>query len=271
VPKVKVDDTLEMFYELDNFSKPWQKPETILLVHGIGGCTTEWFEWMPLLSAKYQVLRVDLRGWGKSTIPPKDYKFLLENDARDLKNLLDKLGIDKVHFVGTKLGGRIALHFANHYPERLLSVTLSSTPMTLSTLPGVDRGGRPSASIDQAGVARWARESMRERIGDVEPERMEWWVNLYASSAPHCVGGVFELAWETNESSLLPGIKAPTLVIDSDAQWSFDHIRQWQTKIPNSRLHPIHLGQNVGRQLTASRPVECATAVLEFIDGLKGK
>lgn len=268
MPTVKIDDTLEMFYEIDNFSKPWKKAQTILLVHGIGGCTTEWFEWMPVLTADHQVLRVDLRGWGKSTVPPEDYTFTMDKHAEDLNALLEKIGIEKVHFVGTKLGGRIALHFAKLYPQRLHSLTLISTPMTLSTLPGVSREGRPSASIDRAGVEKWARDTMRERIGEVEPERMKWWVDLYAGGAAHCVGGTFELAWETNELAYLPGITVPTLVIDSDAQWPIEHIQAWQKTIPRSTLHFIRLGQNVGRQLSASRPLECARAVSHFVAGL---
>ena len=36
MPHVRIDDTLDMFYELDNFVEPWKKPEVVLLVQGLG-------------------------------------------------------------------------------------------------------------------------------------------------------------------------------------------------------------------------------------------
>ena len=56
----------------------------------------------------------------------------LNHFAKDLKIFMDGVGLKKVHIVGTKLGGRIALHFAKAYPDRLHSMTLVCTPMTIS-------------------------------------------------------------------------------------------------------------------------------------------
>ena len=39
MPKVKVDDTLETVYRVDDFTDPWEGADTILLVHG--GLETE--------------------------------------------------------------------------------------------------------------------------------------------------------------------------------------------------------------------------------------
>src|ERR1700712_4738553 len=104
MPDVKIDDTLTMHYEFDCFVEPWRTPEAILLVHGVGGCTEEWYAWVPPLSGKYAVVRVDLRGWGKSTVPPQDYPWSMDSFAADLKLFMDKVGLKKVHIVGTKLG-----------------------------------------------------------------------------------------------------------------------------------------------------------------------
>ena len=34
MPTVKLDETLEMYYEDDNFTDPWRTPETVVLHHG---------------------------------------------------------------------------------------------------------------------------------------------------------------------------------------------------------------------------------------------
>ncbi len=34
MPFAKLSDDLEMYYEVDNFTDPWKKPETVVLHHG---------------------------------------------------------------------------------------------------------------------------------------------------------------------------------------------------------------------------------------------
>jgi 3-oxoadipate enol-lactonase len=264
MPNLKIDDTLRMYYESDNFVEPWLAPETILLVHGIGGCTTEWYAWVPLLSHRYAVVRVDLRGWGKSSVPPAGYQWSMDNFASDLKKFMDRLGIQKVHLVGAKLGGRIAIHFASHYPDRLHSLTLVTTPMELRNL-GDTREQRPKTAEGKKGVERWARATMKERLGDVAPEMMEWWIKLYSSHSPRVVSEVYDLAWWTDEYRLLSSIRVPTLVIDHNTQSSIEEIKSWQTLIPGSRLAVIPVTHE-GRQISASKPAECVSALLEFLD-----
>lgn len=269
MPKVRIDKTLEMYYELDNFVEPWRTPETILLVHGIGGATSEWYAWVPPLSGKYAVLRVDLRGWGKSTVPPKGYKWSMDNFARDLKILMDKLKLKKVHLVGAKLGGRIALHFAARYPKRLHSLVLVTTPMSISNLGDV-RSQRPRTSQGRKGVEAWARRTMDERLGKVPPAQMEWWNQLYSSHSPRTVSEVYDLAWYTTENKMLSKIRGfPTLVIDSKAkqQRPIEEVRRWQRLIPGSVMAEIPVTTE-GRQLSASKPEACVKALLKFLDRL---
>ena len=272
MPTAQIDDTLQMYYEFDNFVAPWRTPETILLVHGVGGCAAEWFAWVPPLSEKYAVLRVDLRGWGQSTVPPEGYPWSLENFGADLKKLLDKLGLQKVHMVGTKLGGRIAIPFALDYPDRLHSMTLVSTPMTLDV-----QGGRETENPDpadgQEGVERWARQSMKGRVGGADPERLEWWIRMYGRNSPRVVSEVFEMSGRFDLTGRLAGIRVPTLVIGSEAYQGrpLEGVRKWQALIPDSRLAVIAATPDGGRQISASKPKECASALLEFLEELSSR
>ncbi len=42
MPIAKIDDTLEMYYEDDNFTDPWRRPETVVLHHGTSKNTKLW-------------------------------------------------------------------------------------------------------------------------------------------------------------------------------------------------------------------------------------
>ena len=70
MPFAKIDDTLEMFYEDDNFPDPWRKPETVVLHHGNSKHTKLWYAWVPLLARQYRVKRLYARGFARSPVPP---------------------------------------------------------------------------------------------------------------------------------------------------------------------------------------------------------
>jgi 3-oxoadipate enol-lactonase len=73
----------------------------------------------PLLEAGYQVVRPDFRGHGGSPMPTAPY-----NDADDVRELLDSLGIGRINLVGSSFGGRIAQQFAARWPDRVSALAL---------------------------------------------------------------------------------------------------------------------------------------------------
>ena len=268
MPTIRIDDTLDMYYELDSFVEPWREPEVVLLVHGIGGSTAEWYAWVPPIASRYAVARIDLRGWGQSTVPPEGYGWSMDNFADDIRVFMDRMGIERVHLLGTKLGGRVALHFAVNHPDRLHTLSLVSTPMSINRNPQDSRDRRPTMEGGLEGMKEWNRATMRERLGDVPQPMMDWWIDLYDRVSPRVMAEVFDLAWDTDEYALLPKISVPTLVVDSDFQEPFDEIRKWQTTIPRSTFVPVPITANEGRQIPASKPAECVAALLEFLDDL---
>jgi pimeloyl-ACP methyl ester carboxylesterase len=264
VPEVIIDETLTMYYESDCFVEPWREPETILLVHGVGGATEEWYAWVPPLAGRYRLIRVDLRGWGGSSTPPEGYEWSMDNYACDLVKFLDRVDVRQVHFVGTKLGGRIGLHFARNYPERLHTLTLVCTPMTIK-FGESDHGQRlPKAAGGPTELERWARSTMAERLGEVPAEMAEWWIDLYAKCSPRVMSEVLKMAWLAEEYSLLPEIRVPTLVVDSNAEMEIAKIREWQSIIPDSEFTEITLTTE-GRQISASKPTDCVAALLRYL------
>ncbi|MER6841898.1 alpha/beta fold hydrolase [Streptomyces platensis] len=95
----------------------------VVLVHGAGGNSSQWYPNVAALSAERPVYAVDTVGDpGRSVQHEPIHQ--PERAAQWLDETLDGLGLDQVHLVGASYGGWLALNQALHRPGRLASVTL---------------------------------------------------------------------------------------------------------------------------------------------------
>ena len=117
----------------------------VLFIHGLLGSHRNWAHLVDTLDTGHRVLAPDLIGHGASAKPMGDYS--LGAHAATLRDLLDRLGIDRVTLVGHSLGGGIALQFCYLFPDRVERLVLVSSgglgrsvsPLLRSaTLPGAD-------------------------------------------------------------------------------------------------------------------------------------
>ncbi|MGB6117703.1 MAG: alpha/beta fold hydrolase, partial [Mesorhizobium sp.] len=77
----------------------------VLLCTGLGGLASFWHEYVGELASSYRVICYDHRGTGKSTASPPPYS--VDDMVNDAVELLDGLGVEKVHFCGHSTGGAI--------------------------------------------------------------------------------------------------------------------------------------------------------------------
>jgi pimeloyl-ACP methyl ester carboxylesterase len=80
----------------------------------------QWVDW----PARYDVTRVDLRGFGRSGRPTGSF-----SHAGDLLAVLDASGIERAGFVGASFGGLVALDLAASHPERVAALVLADAPL----------------------------------------------------------------------------------------------------------------------------------------------
>lgn len=162
-------DGVDIAYE--TFGDP--SHPTILLVMGLGTQMLGYHESLceMLADAGHHVVRFDNRDSGLSTHWPerplslpgmvmgRNAPYAIADMARDAEQLVDHLGIDRFHLVGTSMGGFIAQTMAIERPDRLRSLTL------VMTSTGSRRVGRPTPAI----LARMARaEEPVDRAAAIE-------------------------------------------------------------------------------------------------------
>lgn len=98
-------------------------PETVVLIHGLGGNKTSFFETVSALTPHSKVHAIDLPGFGSSSKPtraPYDAAWF----ARSVVRFLDTEDVGRAHLVGNSLGGRVALEVGLSAPERVASLSL---------------------------------------------------------------------------------------------------------------------------------------------------
>ena len=125
----------KLFYTVDDYTDPWVEPPTVLFVHGLAESGEAWRAWVPHFARRYRVARVDLRGFGRSTPMPSHFEYSMEMLIGDLVALIRQLGCERVHLIGAKSGGSMALKLAADHPQ-LVAPLVGVTP-PLTSAPGV--------------------------------------------------------------------------------------------------------------------------------------
>src|SRR3954451_9726912 len=84
----------------------------LVLIHGIGHTWRGWKTMLPRLEERFDVLAVDLPGFGRSAPLPPGLDSPPEALADAVEDELGRAGFDSAHIAGNALGGWIALELA---------------------------------------------------------------------------------------------------------------------------------------------------------------
>lgn len=110
-------DDATYYYEICGEGSP------VLLLHGFTGTSATWSNVMVQLEDRFQLIMIDLPGHGRTKT---DTPRTMDMCCYDIAQLLDRLNIANVHFLGYSMGGRTALSFAMLYPDKVRSLILES-------------------------------------------------------------------------------------------------------------------------------------------------
>lgn len=100
----------------------------VVLLHGWPEFWYTWRKQIDFLSEKYTVVAPDLRGFNLSDKPKGAENYTSDIVAKDIAELISKLGFQKAFIVGHDWGGAVAWTFATLYPELTEKLAVLNCP-----------------------------------------------------------------------------------------------------------------------------------------------
>lgn len=236
---------MQIVYDVADFTDPWREtePETILFHHGYLRNMEFWRAWVPSLLRDYRVLRFNSRGCGGTTAPPPGAPYTVEQLAGDALGLMDKLHIERVHWVGEYSGGIVGLVAALNHPDRLHSLTTCNTPIKVPeavaqsyNVGEVDH----TTAIEKLGVGGWGRKTLGYRIDldKASQELQEWYVREIGKVSKHVAIAHHQMVCAGDLWSRLAEIKMPMLMIvgEQSPLAKKDQRERMQREAPNLKV-----------------------------------
>ncbi len=89
---------------------------TLVLIHGLASSIYSWSDVIPALAESFDVIALDLPGFGASS-QPADLAF--DDYLPTVTGLMDQLGVPRAHFAGNSMGGAVSLLMAAREPARV--------------------------------------------------------------------------------------------------------------------------------------------------------
>jgi 3-oxoadipate enol-lactonase len=188
---------------------------TVVLSNSLGSTPAMWDPQFPALAEHFRVVRYDHRGHGRSPVPDGPYE--LDDLGADVIALLDRLGLERVHWCGLSLGGMVGMWMAINAPERIDRLVLCCTSARLGPPEmWADRAATVRAqgvdAVADVGIQRWLSPRFIEREPDIAARIRAMLAATPAEGYAACCG-VIERMDQVPE---LGAIRAPTLVIAAE-------------------------------------------------------
>ena len=237
----------------------------LVILHGFFGFSDNWQTHAKKLSSYFKVILVDLRNHGHS---PWSDNFSYSLMVEDVSDVLSTLQIHKCILLGHSMGGKVAMHFAQKYPEKLeklivVDIGIKAYPMhhqhILEGIHAIDTNQLKSRKeaeeilekyIDSDGV----RQFLLKNLYWKDKGKLDWRMNIKVLVAQ---------MQEILSAVPVQIVKTPTLFIRGElSNYILDEdFQEIQDVFPDSDILTI---ENAGHWVHAEAPEIFINEVLNF-------
>ena len=254
-------DGMKIAYYVDDFTDPWTRPDTLLLLHAAMGNAQRWFRWVPRLSRRFRVVRMELRGHGGSQMPKPEQEFSLALLVSDALELLDRLGVKSAHVVGNSAGGYVSQQLAIQHGARVRTLAL------YGSTPGLKHSHAATwiPLVKERGLRKFLADTIDERFDrTAEPGLVEWFLDQAGSNDPGFVAR-FVLHMTTHDFMDDVGrIKCPTLIVAAGRE-QIGHASAYGDMHRRIAGSELKLYDTAGHNICDGHADRCVDDLLDFL------
>ena len=245
--------------------------QPVVFIHGwpLNGRTFE-MQISELAKQNFRFIGIDLRGYGKSDKPWSGYDY--DTAAKDVKAVVDHLGLENFALAGFSMGGPIAIRYLTKYGEQGVDklLLLSAAAPLFTQRDNFKHGMKPKEVDDiieqikkdrPAFLAQFAGMFFEQKKSD---EFLHWFQSLGLEAAAHStINSAISLRDEDLRDELA-GISIPTAIFhgQKDQICPYELGEELEKGIPNSVLVPF---KHSGHCINADEPERFNTELLNFL------
>lgn len=258
----RTSDGVRIAYFVDDFTPPWRPSPTVLMLHSAMGHSGRFYGMMPPLLADHAVVRMDLRGHGRSEVPAADVPLTMDRLVADTVELLDHLGLLSVHLVGNSAGGYVGQNLALTFPERLDSLSLFGSTAGLRNSQAATWLPRVAAE----GLRGFLADTISDRfpLDRTDPRHVQWFLDEAAKNDTAFIGRFVGYMTTLDWSGELHRIACPTLVVmpGHETVGSTSNYDILRDTIPDVKFVRL---EGMPHNVCDAAPERCAEEVLTFL------
>jgi pimeloyl-ACP methyl ester carboxylesterase len=243
----------------------------VVLLHGYPFNRSMWREQREALVANYRVITPDLRGHGETTVTAEPAT--MEEMARDVDALLDKLEIGRVTIGGLSMGGYVTLAFYRRFPLRVRALILADTRPQADTLDARRNREEQAKKILKEGMQSIASDFLKKVLTPAtlaeQPDRVARVREMILKTDPQGAAAALRgMAARPDQTDFLEGILVPTLILvgSEDQLTPPADAELMRREIRGSRLEVIEGASHLSN---LERPAEFNRALKSFLHELQ--
>lgn len=259
--KFKTSDGIEIAYYIDDFTDPWKPARTVLMLHAAMGSARRFYSMVPRIARQYRVVRMDLRGHGRSAIPPAEPALSVERLVGDVRELIAHLGLPRVHVVGNSAGGYLSQQLAMNHGE------LTESIMIFGATPGLKRSQAATwlPRVAKDGIRKFLSDTISDRFDEtVDPGLVNWFLDECARNDPAYVARFIGLMTTLDWSDQVHRIRCPMLCVypGGETVGSTKNYDAFREKVPDVEM-VVYDG--MPHNICDAVPERCTDDVLRFL------
>ena len=247
-------DGCKIFYELEGAGYP------LFIHHGLGGSIKSWRDegYIAPLAERYRLILMHARGHGKSDRPRNPEAYSNNLMADDVVAVLNDQGIERAHFYGYSMGGRVGLTLCKYAPLRFSSMIIGGMGVKERDAKSVNEN-RSQVNIMLQGFDAFISALEKERGRKLSEQDLAEWrsVDLKTLAAVNSLEDIIGF------EEYLPQVDISTMFYAGTSDRFYSYARKGAEMMPNARFVFI---QGLDHESGFNRSDLVLPHVLQFLD-----